>query len=485
MRNKAMMTHARITYFSQDQLELLKEKSFELLEKRGVRMHHPAVLKILSDAGAQVDFDAGMVRFPRAFMEEQILKAPKKFDLVGRNGKHKLTFPHPEGTFHTRTNTGAQSWIEPETGLYRRVELRDVAYWGRLADRLEHINFCAFPVPSDVPGPTADVYALRALLQNIEKHIWIQPYTGETIEYLMKLLVAAAGGEDGLRRNPLASWITCSLTPFEFKHMDLEVILQAARHGVPMQPCSLPGAGTTGPITAPGTALLGVVENLVMLATAQAVQPGIPIIATSLQFSADMRTGINLQASVESLRQSALFVQLMQAAFEIPAHTYGSGSDSPDIDGQGMTERAMRTVLIAMSGASVLGGAGQIEVACTDSPVQLVVDNEVFGMTKAMISGMKFDDNALGWEELLQCEPGSQFLTSMHTLKHCRESFVPTNFTRSNRETWEITKEGTLVDRATAYLQDLMKDAAEIDLPPDAVKEMNDIVAAADRRLAH
>jgi trimethylamine:corrinoid methyltransferase-like protein len=478
-----MMTHPRFTYFSQDQLELLKEKSFDLLEKRGVKMDHPTVLKILSDAGAQVDFDTSTVRFPRDFIKEQLLKAPKKFDLVGRNGKHRLTFPHPEGTFHTRTNTGAQSWIEPVTGRYRRVELQDVAYWGRLTDRLEHIGFCAFPVPSDVPGPTADVYALRALLQNMEKHIWIQPYTGETIEYLMKLLVAAAGGEDSLRRNPLASWITCSLSPFEFKRMDLEVILQACRHGVPMQPCSLPGAGTTGPITVPGTALLGVVENLVMLATAQVIQPGIPIIATSLQFSADMRTGTNLQSSVEALRQSVLFAQTMQAGFGIPAHTYGSGSDSPDIDGQGMTERAMMTVLMAASGSSVLGAAGQVEVACTDSPVQLVIDNEVFGMTKAIISEMRFDDDALGWEDLLQCKPGSEFTTSMHTLKHCRESFVPVNFTRSNRSKWELKKEGTLVDRATAYLQDLMKDAAGIDLPAEVVKEMDEIVAAADQRL--
>lgn len=472
------------TYFSHDQLSLLKAKTFELLEKRGVKMDHPEVLQILKKGGARVDLETRMVKFPRAFLEEQLSKAPKAFDLVGKNGKHRLTFPHPQGAFHTRTNTGAQSWIDPDTGLYRQVQLKDVAYWGRLADRLEHIDFCAFPVPSDVPEPTADVHALRTLLQNVEKHIWIQPYTSETIEYLMKLLAAAAGGEEGLRLNPLASWITCSLTPFEFKHMDLEVILQAARHGVPMQPCSLPGAGTTAPVTVPGSALLAVAENLVMLATAQAVQPGIPIVATSLQFSADMRTGINLQASVESLRQSALFVQLMKNGFGIPAHTYGTGSDSPDIDGQCMAERAMRTVLIALSGASVLGGAGQLEVACTDSPVQLVIDNEVFGMTKAVISGMKFDAEDLGWEELLQCEPGGQFMTSMHTLKHCRESFVPINFTRSKRETWENKKEGSLVDRATAHLHKLMKDASQSDLPADVVKEMDDIVASADRALA-
>ncbi|MBF0529632.1 MAG: trimethylamine methyltransferase family protein [Deltaproteobacteria bacterium] len=313
--------------------------------------------------------------------------------------------------------------------------------------------------------------------------MWIQPYTFESIEYLTKLLIAAAGGQDALRKHPLASWITCSVSPFVFKPMDLEIILQAARHGVPMQPCSLPGAGTTAPITAPGAAMVGVVENLVMLATAQVIQPGIPIIATSLQFSADMRTGLNMQSSVEASRQSALFVQQMQSIYGIPAHTYGSGSDSPDLDGQGMSERAMRTVLIALSGGCVVGAAGQIETACTISPVQLVVDNEVLGMTKATVAKMSFDDDALGWEELMHCEPGGQFLPGAHTRKHCRDGFEPINFVRSTRSMWLDKKQGTLVERAAAYLEKLMKDAGPIDLPAETVKEMNEIVAAADRKL--
>ena len=57
-------------------------------------------------------------------------------------------------------------------------------------------------------------------------------------------------------------------------------------------------------------------EDLVLLAVAQVVRPGTPIVATSLQFSGDMRTGRSLQSSVESLRQSTLFPQLMQDAFK-------------------------------------------------------------------------------------------------------------------------------------------------------------------------
>jgi trimethylamine---corrinoid protein Co-methyltransferase len=97
-----------------------------------------------------------------------------------------------------------------------------------------------------------------------------------------------------------------------------------------------------------------------------------------------MRTGRSLQSSVEFLRQSALFVQLMLDGYGIPDHTYGSGSDSPAIDGQGMVERAMRAMLMAGHRAQVLGGAGQLETACSVSPIALAIDNEIFSMTRAI-----------------------------------------------------------------------------------------------------
>ncbi|UCG08124.1 MAG: trimethylamine methyltransferase family protein [Desulfobacterales bacterium] len=263
-----MNLNARVAFFTAAQFELMKARVFELLEQRGVKMDHPEVLRLLRRAGARVDVDGKMVRFPKTFLEEQLRQAPEKISLAGRDENNKLEIPCQDGTFCTRTNTGAQSWIELESGEYRQVTSADVATWARLADKLEQISFCAYPVPSDVPAATLDVHALALMLKNIRKHIWVQPYTQESVEYLIKLSIAAAGGEDLLRADPLVSFITCSLTPLEFKSMDLEIILQCAHYGIPLHACSLPGAGATAPVTVPGVVLLCVAEILAMVAVA-------------------------------------------------------------------------------------------------------------------------------------------------------------------------------------------------------------------------
>lgn len=478
-----MSFNTRMRYYNEVELEKLKSRAFELLEKRGARLDHEVILTLFQDQGAEVDFDTKIVKFPRAFVEKQLEKAPKEFTLVGRNGKNPLKFPHPEGLFHTRTCTGGQNWLDPETGEFHRVKRENLEYWARLADRLEHIDYVPFLVLDDVPTPTADIYALQTMLKNTEKHIWIQPYVGESVEYLIELLIAAAGGKEALKENPLASFVTCSLSPFDFKWMDMEIIYQAASHGCALQTCSLPGSGATGPFTAPGSVLLSVAENLVMLCAAQSVEPGIPVVATSLQFSADMRTGRSLQASVESLRQSALFVQLMFDGFGIPAHTYGAGSDSPDIDGQGMVERAMRAIIMAGNGAQVLGGAGQLETACTVSPIGLAIDNEIFGMTKGVMKKMSFDDDQLAFKELMEIKPGGEFLTNPHTFKHCRQVSKPINFIRDPRDSWTNNGALELNVRVKGYLRKLMENAGPIALAEGVLEELDVIVKKADETL--
>jgi trimethylamine:corrinoid methyltransferase-like protein len=478
-----MMLGPRIAFFNQDQLEMLKAKVFGLLAQRGVKMDHSEVLNILDKAGANVDLDGKIVRFTKSFLEEQISKAPNKITLVGRDGKNKLEIPRKDGTFYTRTNTGAQSWIDLETGKYRRITSSDVAAWARLADKLEQISFCAYPVPSDAPTATLDVHALRLMLLNSQKHIWVQPYTNESVEYLIRLSAVAAGGEEALKTNPLVSFITCSLTPLEFKYMDLNIIMKSARSGIPLHACSLPGAGATAPITVPGVVLLSAAEILAMLAVAQVIQPGIPIIAAPLIFSADMATGRSLQSSAESMQGAALATQFIKAAFKIPTHTYGIGSDSPTMDGQCMSDGALRSMLIGLSGTDILGAAGQLETATTISPIQLAIDNEVFGMVRHMMKEITFNDDTLAWPDLLNAEPGGQFLTSDHTLEHCRDGLMPVNFIRMTREDWNEVGQRDLVTRVADYCKTLLEKAEPVNLPKQMVKEMDSIVKDADTHL--
>jgi trimethylamine--corrinoid protein Co-methyltransferase len=153
------------------------------------------------------------------------------------------------------------------------------------------------------------------------------------------------------------------------------------------------------------------------------------------------------------------------------------------MDGQCMSEGALRSMLMGLSGADILGGAGQIEVATTISPVQLTIDNEVFGTVRRMITNLTFDDDSLAWTDLLTVEPGGNFLTGDHTLRHCRDGLMSTNFTRMTREDWNKQGQGDLVARAVEFCKDLLEKAAPSNLPEQATREMDSIVERADKQL--
>jgi trimethylamine:corrinoid methyltransferase-like protein len=476
------MSNLIISYFNLDQQRQLKSMVFELLSQRGVRMDHPEVLTRLDDAGARVDMGTRIVRFPEAFLEEQVAKAPREFALYGRGGREPLHLPPEKGAFITRTNTGAHSWIEPDSGIHRRVTLADVADWGELADALENIDFCGFPGPGDVPAETVDLHSFKTLLQNTNKHIWVQPYTVENVDDLIRLSVIAAGDEGTLKSNPPVSFIVCAFSPLIYKALDMDIITKSAAMGIPLQLCSAPVAGATAPITPQGVALMAVAEILAMVVTSQVIQPGIPVIATPLIFTMDMRSGRSLQATPEALRGCALAAQFIKAEFGLPTHSYGAGTDALSVDGQARHESAIICMTMALSGIDILGGAGQLETATTISPLQLIADNELFGQTRALMSEMSLDDETLAWEDLLAIEPGANFLRSPHTRRQAREVGQSILFTHLGRDSWKREGSEGLLNRAEGIYRRIIGEETPPLLTEDQVTEMDSIIKSAESK---
>jgi trimethylamine:corrinoid methyltransferase-like protein len=225
-------------------------------------------------------------------------------------------------------------------------------------------------------------------------------------------------------------------------------------------------------------------EIVAMVVMAQIVEPGTPVIATPLIFSLDMRTGRSLQSSPEAMQGAALAVQLLGRGFGLPTHTYGSGADTPVADTQSMAERAMLGLFVASAGADILGGAGQLETATAISPVQMVLDDEIAGMIGRMLAGIEVDDETMAWEELLAVEPGGHFLATRHTLRHCREGFMPRDFVRMPRDSWQAGGGSDTFERARETWRALMAKEPAPRLPDDTLREMDAVVAAADRALA-
>jgi len=470
-------------YLDDGRLETLIERSFMLLEARGVDVNHAAAVDRLAKAGCKVDAGGTRVRIQRGLAEEALASTPRSATLYSKSGRFDLEIPRADNTFHMRTGTGAHGFIEPG-GAYRKLVLDDVRTIAAVADGLPEVGFVAHPFVNDVPERTSDIHGLAALLAASEKHNWMQPYDSANVGFLMRLAAVAAGGEDRLRARPIVSCIACSFTPLEFKEMDIEAIIQSGRYGVPIHACSLPTAGGTAPVSMPGTVLMAGTEILAMVVLAHVLAPATPVIATPLIFALDMRTGRSLQSSVEALGGASMAVQLCKHGFGLMTHTYGAGADTPDVCGQSQAERALIGLMVGLSGADVLGGVGQLECATVFSPIQAIIDNELGAMQRAWLHTPPVDDETLAWDLMLGVAQGGHFLANEHTLKHCRDVFPPHVFLKLARDAYDDAGRPTELDAARAIFEKLKARSAPPELPDaDAMREMAEIIAAADNAI--
>ena len=102
------MALSDFSFYKPGQIDTMKETVLQLLADHGVKLdHHPEMFKALASRGIQVDADTGLVRFPRKPMEELLAQAPRTCLLGALGTNQRLTLPRPDGTFYTRTGTGA------------------------------------------------------------------------------------------------------------------------------------------------------------------------------------------------------------------------------------------------------------------------------------------------------------------------------------------------------------------------------------------
>lgn len=471
----------------QDSLKLMQERAEQLLEQRGVTIDHPALCQALAQAGCRVE--GKQVYFPRPLIAQAVAAVPAQFTLCAPDPAHDLPFPRPDGGFYTRTNTGAPAYRTPETGDVHPVRLSEAADWFALANALPNIDFVALPSVSgpDVPPEAVDLYALETALRVSKKHIWIQPYETANVQGLIDLAAAAVGGLERLRERPIVSFIACSVPLLTFKHMDAEILLRCAQAGIPVQPCSLPTAGANTPVTPQGTALVCCTEVLAQIVILELLCPGLPVIATPLPFSMDMMTTYTLQAAPETALCRAMCMQFFEQGYGIRAHTYGTGTDSLAPDGQSLIERTSIAHMLALSGGSVLGGAGQIETAKTLCPLTLIADDEIFGIAQRMRRGVTVTDETMDVEELFgdpeELEDG--FITTEHTLRHYTEITRPALFTRVGVPAWKQDGCPTFDDRLRARYDALCTQPDRLQLPEQTVQALSAALRKAVQDVQH
>ncbi|MBW2058607.1 MAG: trimethylamine methyltransferase family protein [Deltaproteobacteria bacterium] len=463
---KTAYSGGQLKFLSTVDVEKIHAGAIRILDDVGVKVTTPAVLEIYRRGGAKVDSGENRVRLPLKVIEKAMQTAPTEILLAGRDESNDLQLAGQ--AVYAGTGGAELKVIDLNTRQLRDSTLQDVADIARLVDALEHIDFYIRPVVAqDVPQDLLDVNKYYASLANTSKHVMGNVYFREKVEQVVEMAALIAGGEQALRKRPIVSFITSwMLSPLTLNADVTDILIAIAKQQMPVALSSVAILGLTSPVTMAANLALTHAEQLSGIVLCQLVNPGTPVIYGGCPGVADMRDMSFIPGSIERQILNAAITQLAQY-IKVPNYNLAGVTDAKIPDIQAGYEKAFGLALTALAGSNYIHhAAGRIKDGVAYE--QYVIDNEIIGMAKRAVKGIRVDEDTLAIDEIVAAGPGANFLAREHTLSFFQgEFFHPQISDRKSRSAWEDS--GCLDGRERARLeaQRILKDHRPLGIPPE------------------
>lgn len=277
-----------IVGYSQDELQTIHLATLDILKNVGVRVDSKEARDIFAGGGCEVEEDTHIVKIPAYIVEDAVRTAPPTIQLCGRTPDKDYIVEKNRVGF---VNFGEGVMIrDPETKEYRPSTKEDLKKCSLMSDYLPNMDITYRAVVSqDHPGPSQALHNAEAIFPNTTKHFFIGPDGAENAEYLIRMAAAVVGGRENLRKRPLISFNVCPTSLLKLIPECTDVVILAAKNGVPINIISMAMAGATSPVTLGGTLVTHNAEVLSVIVLSQLVQKGSPCIYASSTTIMDMR----------------------------------------------------------------------------------------------------------------------------------------------------------------------------------------------------
>jgi len=457
----------------EDQIKQIHCATLEALERTGVNVYEEESLKLLQDAGA--DVEGNRVRIPGWLIEQAIRWAPSKVTLSDRNGNRKLYLEGNNSYYGTGSDTPYV--LDPYTGEHRVTCKEDVAKVAQIVDYLDNIDFSmSMGLVSDCPTKTSDLHQLEAQLLNTTKPVIFTIHTKENLLGAIEMASVIAGSEEEFRRAPFIALYTEPSSPLMHSKESLEKLLICCDKGVPCVYTVGMMAGATAPITAAGVLVSANCELLSGLVIGQLKRKGAPMIYGGMVTNMDMAAGTFLYSAPELyLRQAVLHE--MANFYRLPHFGVGGCSDSSTFDQQAGWDNAFTLLAASLSGVNLIHDVGYLGQGLVASWESLVMCNEGIGLVKRFMKGIDVNEETLAVDEIDRIGPGGYYLQTEHTLKHFKdELWLPTLMNRKGYEVWKMDGKKTYGEKVNEKVKTILKTHIPEPLGAEKVKIIKGII---------
>lgn len=468
--------------YTREDIQKVYDAALDILETAGMELTHAGVVEMLAGEGARVDSRQKRVYFPRELVEKCLALAPSGFTCSGRT----KDFDYEAGLHvdaRIRSASGAINRFDLHRNTSRRLTCADIAEQAHIADALPNVGCVGSLTPSDTPNETYDIHSLRALVENTRKNIWVLTSSSKNLVYQLKMLEAVFGDKQAMRqgRNQGAG-IFCVISPLTVTDDEIERAFLYADYGLPVKVPITTLMGGNAPYTMAGILAQATAEFMGCTAILQTIKPGMPVWYYALFQSLDMMTGGVQYTSAEL---QALFAAVAQLARRcgIPPTTTCTTSTSCQSQ-QTVFNLTQGTLFNTILGVAEQGGSG-LDGNNAYSPHALILQDEIMSYTKRILRTCEISDATLGVDAIADVSTGKkEYVSSPHTMKHLRteERFRSKVFNYLSAQLW-AENPTTLMQRTDEYLEKLKAGHEVPPLDDHVLKEIANIVTAADKAL--
>ena len=414
----------RLKPLNPDEVALVEESTFELLETLGLSQAIPSMVEKVVAAGGSVTDDNRLL-FPRELVQWAIDGAQRGFTLCGQRPENDLRIE--AARVHMSTGGAAPGVFDLDTHEYRDSTLQDLYDAARIVDRMDNIHhFSRSVVARDIEdNAVMDLNTAYACLAGTSKHVSISITEPENVQLVADLCYRIAGGEAAFRQRPFLTVMVCHVVPpMRFAEEACEVLEAAILAGFPVQLISAGQAGATSPATIAGSLVQAVAETLAGLVFARLVDPEVKAIFAPKPLVADLRTGSMCGGGGEQAILMAGAAQ-MGRHWDLPTSSIAGITDAKRLDAQYGAEKSLAVTMAAHAGSNIVTqAAGMMSSLLGVSHAAYVSDNDLLGNILRTIRGVEATPENIAADVIASvCRGEGHYLGEQHTFSRMKSDY--------------------------------------------------------------
>jgi len=469
-----METYLRVlSDADQDQIH---ESTIKILSETGVRVETDLGRNYLKKAGAIVDENSRIVRIPRKLLEDSLQAVPKKFSLGARRPGWDLGMN--EGNCSLLIDGSGIEVIDHRTREKRPSLSSDWFDATRVIDAIDEFGvYWGMVTQSDVGDSLPEtINHWIQIFRNFSKHVQNSSSTSSESAWLLEILQTVFGDKETIKKTNPYSFLVCPQSPLIIEREDTDAYLATKGYQIPIAVMPMPLMGGTGPGNMISMTILGNCEVLAMLCLVQAADPGTPFIWAPCLAVMNPRTGMYSAGAIENSLLSSAATE-MGRYYGLPVIGEGGGTDAYVPGIQAGYERAMSSVIGTLSWPDLLVGPGLLGGSMILSLEQLVIDVEMFRMSRQAHRGIPTHDEAWLEEVVQKVGPGGNFLGEKSTRKFMRsgEWLIPSLGVHDTEQSWERSGRKDILDEAREKVDHILKTHKPLPLDDRVQKELDKI----------